>query len=289
MKITRRIWWGLTILVMTAFSLVMGAALRSATPEPQTSNHGLMPILKKSAAISQTAQMATLVVQLNGFEAPDLLNIRPGEPGQIVVMAGALQGRGRASAPCPACLLAERFKPAHPLAASALQVNADTVTFNRPPSANDLVFLDVQVPPESQVQVMVNSESVLKSSISQPLAYRDQKWVEGKINAAGTMLMATSPGNTTNPAQQPVFDHTTGNYAVASSRLRVLESPSVGTISGKAVAVILHIDESGRVTKVVPLTGNPSPQLEEALKNWRFEPFTIDGKPVRVSTLIHIK
>ncbi|HWQ36118.1 MAG TPA: hypothetical protein VNQ79_24995 [Blastocatellia bacterium] len=288
MNVEKRFWYVILCVVLAIVGLTAGLTLRTKAAKPQSPSQGFVPVLKRSAAITgQGEQLIT--IRVNGFQTRDLLNLRPGNSGQITVAAGTLLARGRASAGCPACVLTEMLKPGPPLPDSSLTVTADNITFNRPSSGGDVVILDVHLPAAVQVQVVVNGELVLKSSIPQPLAYRDHQWGEGRPNGAGAMMMAALPGKQSGSLQQPVYDHNSGSYAVSSSSLRVLESPAFKDGSGRSFTVVLHIDESGQVIKVVPLTDMPPAGLVETLSRWRFEPFLIGGKPVRVNTLIHIK
>lgn len=53
-------------------------------------------------------------------------------------------------------------------------------------------------------------------------------------------------------------------------------------LSGRAV-VEATVDESGSVTEVKPVSGNPlfTAAASDAVKKWKFKPFTTGGKPVR--------
>lgn len=53
-------------------------------------------------------------------------------------------------------------------------------------------------------------------------------------------------------------------------------------LSGKAV-VEATVDEAGSVTDVKPVSGNPlfTAAASDAVKKWKFKPFTSGGKPVR--------
>jgi hypothetical protein len=284
----KRIWNGLFLAVLALTGLTAATTLRTKAAKPQSPNQGFVPVLKKSAAVTeQRGQVIT--IRVNGFRARDLLNLRPGNSGQITVAAGTLQGREGVSAGCPSCVVAEKLKPGTPLPDVSLEVLSDSVTFTRPPSGSDLVILDVHIPGTAQVQVIVNGESVLRSSIPQPLAYRDHQWTEGRPNGSGAMMMAALQGSQAGSSQQPVYDQTSDSYAVSDSSLRVLESPLYKDSSGRSFTVLLHIDETGRVIRAVPLADTPPAGLVETLSRWRFEPFLVGGKPVRVSTLIHIK
>jgi protein TonB len=58
-----------------------------------------------------------------------------------------------------------------------------------------------------------------------------------------------------------------------------------------SVQVEAHITESGAVESVKPLTGNAvlMNAAVEAMKRWKFTPFTADGKPVRAVTDMSFK
>lgn len=55
-------------------------------------------------------------------------------------------------------------------------------------------------------------------------------------------------------------------------------------LSGKAV-VEAAVDEAGSVTDVKPVSGNPlfTAAAADAVRKWKFKPFTTGGKPVRAA------
>ncbi len=54
------------------------------------------------------------------------------------------------------------------------------------------------------------------------------------------------------------------------------------------VEVEVHITEAGDVSGVKPLSGNPmlTSMVSKAVKDWKFSPFTADGKPVAAVTAL---
>ncbi len=54
------------------------------------------------------------------------------------------------------------------------------------------------------------------------------------------------------------------------------------------VEVEVHITAAGDVGEVKPLSGNPmlTSMVSKAMKDWKFSPFTADGKPVPAVTAL---
>lgn len=151
------------------------------------------------------------------------------------------------------------------------------------------MFLDSEVPERSRVQVFVDEELVLTARLRQPLAFRNGEWGEGALGISGTTVRAAMPliGEQGLP-EQSVYDRSKGSYVVPFSKLQVLTRTRVTGEETQCVVVVVEIDETGRVVKVIPLTNAPPVDLESNLKQWRFVPYEIEGRAVPVTTTLKL-
>jgi hypothetical protein len=242
-------------------------------------------VLKKSVDFPQNMASSSagvdITILVNDLHSGDVLNIRPGNNEKVMVAAGSVLPSDNTS---PS--LGLRIKPGPSLADSSLKVAPSIVIFNRPSHLNSVVFLDIQVPAAAKVQVVVDGDTKLKGALSRPLLLRNQEWVEGAHNAPGAMVRAAMPHlGKSKELDRPVLDQSSGYYAVSFSSLRALEREDIAPQS-RSIVMVLYIDESGRVEKTVPLTNLPTTEMEQKIKKWRFAPYLIDGRPVRVSAIL---
>jgi periplasmic protein TonB len=89
----------------------------------------------------------------------------------------------------------------------------------------------------------------------------------------------------TAPAQEPVKKVSKAEALEAATSKAAPEYPAVARqlrIQG-AVELEAEVTETGAVEKVTIVSGNPvlTKPAADALKKWKFKPFTIDGKPAR--------
>lgn len=237
---------------------------------------------------SAVAAKSTITVRLNALEPRDFVNIRPGT--QLTASTGTLSKDFEAvpGLDPQRTFPVEQMKAGNPPPDSSLEVTSDAITFARPFSAN-IVFLDVQVPNHARVRVIVDGKTVLRASLTQPLAFRNQEWGEGALGIPGTVMRAAMPELLTNSAPvEPLYDRSTGSYVVPFSRLQLTRRHPVKGERGQTALVILQIDETGRVVGVRPLTDSAPADLERTVSSWQFEPYVVNGVAVRVTTTLRI-
>ncbi len=281
---------GIAVLLIALVGISTGGYWWRASGNQQISMSGSVPILKKSVDFSKNTESSPtgvdLTILVNGLHSKDVVNIRPGSNEKVIVAAGSILPTDDRSQIQVQDLI---IKTGTPLADSSLRVGPNVVIFNRPANFDNLVFLDIQVPAVAKIQVVVDGDTKLKGSLARPLLLRNQEWVEGAQNTPGAMVRAARPNfGKSKELDRPVLDQSSGYYAVSFSSLRALEREDVGSQS-QNIVMVLYIDESGVVEKVVPLTGLPTTELGQKIKRWRFAPYLIDGKPVRVSTMMSVK
>lgn len=249
-------------------------------------------LLRKSANVveanSTSEARSSITIRLDGLRPADFVNIRPGK--QLAVSAGTL-AKGSQAVPgldAQRTFRMEALKAGDPPPDSSLEVTPSVVRFSRPYS-DDTAFLDIEVPKSVRVRIIADGKTVLRASLRQPLAFRNQQWGEGALGVPGTAMRAAMPGLATNSAPPvPVYDKSTGSYIVPASSLTVTKKEPLKGRLRQNVVVVLQIDETGRVVGVRPLTDSAPPDLEQILSGWRFEPYIVNGNRVRVSTVLPI-
>ncbi len=170
------------LLVSTFFTYVL------ATQNTAPANRQFIPLLRKKADVVQAkisdATRPKVTIRLNDLQPTDFVNLRPETGSQISVAVGTLEKTIQPGETFS--LYHHSLKAGTPLPDSSLEVANDGVTFNRPAVAGEVVFLDVQVPRNVKVRVIVNGEKVLSAALQQPLLFHDQEWEQGSPNASGT-------------------------------------------------------------------------------------------------------
>ncbi len=278
---------GLSVLVLTFIS----SAPVSAKQQSSHPGRQFVPLLRKSTDIAKASTMpgtsSQVTIRLNGLQATDFVNIRPKVQDQVSVAAGTLirtvHPGGHIERPFQA------IRPGTPLSESSLKTATNSIVFDRPVVLDQIVFLDIEVPHNAKVRIIVNGETTLKASLRQPLSFHNQEWGEGASSTAMTLTQAAglSPENTAQ-IDQPLYDRNTGYYLVPSSKLSLVKKQLLKGEPGLSAVVILQIDESGRVVRVIPQTDAPILDLEETLMKWRFAPYTINGQAVPVKSMLRV-
>lgn len=169
-----------------------------------------------------------------------------------------------------------------------LEVRGAEIVFRRPLALRGVVFLDVSVPEGARVQWMVNGRAILDASVSEPLSFSGGQLGIGSRTVAETAMRAVFRDwmeDEVIPLSEP------GEYAVSWRRLVVRKKVELGIKAGEVRRVILGIDETGRVVRALAFTddGRRDAEVEARVRQWEFEPFLIDGRAVRVVTMLTLR
>ena len=249
-------------------------------------------VIRKRAEIAQTgspgllAVRAGILVRVSGLRPDDIVNIRPGVEAEIAVAAGTVaktMAGERVANP------GDLLKPGGELPESSLRVRSTRVIFSRPDSIDGNVFLDVQVPEQAHVELVIDGKTLLNAVVLQPICLCDGEWDLGAKGLAGTLVRAT--GLLRQPIlanREAAFDKGTGLYAVPYSKLRLtLRKPLVAR-AGSTVLVLVHVDEIGKVVNATPLTASAIKNLPDSMLEWRFMPYVMNGRAVPFKTCIPV-
>jgi hypothetical protein len=86
----------------------------------------------------------------------------------------------------------EQIKPGPAPDNTSLQVSQTEISFFRP-AMHDIVFLDIQLPGNSRVRLLVDGKPVFNGFVRQPLAFRNDGWGEGATRIQSVVLRAAIP------------------------------------------------------------------------------------------------
>jgi hypothetical protein len=273
-----------TVLMLVS-TLILSFWSRAEAGQATSQSQG--QLLRKSADIAEvqvkptSAARQRITIRLLGLQPTDLVNIRPADGNRLEVAAGALVKSAelqRSSMPV------ETMEPGPALPDSAMEVTPSIVTFTRQASHGNIVFVDIQVPHRVQVRVELDGKTILKASLRQPLSLRNQEWGQGASSSSGAIMQAIMPPISNRLPSHPASHD--GTYYVPVSRLQILNRNPIRGEAGQRVIVKLEINEAGRVVNVIPMTDAPPSGLEDTLRAWRFAPYEINGRRVRVSTTL---
>ncbi len=175
-----------------------------------------------------------------------------------------------------------------PLPEETLEVRGAEIVFRRPIALRGVVFLDISVPEGVRVHWVVNGHAVLDASLREPLSFSDGRLGIGSRTVAETAMRAVFRDwmeDKVIPLSEP------GEYAVPWCRLVVRKKVELGIKAGEVRRVILGIDETGRVVRTLAFTddGRRDAEVEARMQQWEFEPFLVDGRPVRVVTMLTLR
>jgi hypothetical protein len=168
---------------------------------------------------------------------------------------------------------------------SSLDVTESGVSFTRPDSANGLVFMDIEIPSSTQIQVTVNGNLLLGAALREPVSIRGQEIGPGASNTAAAIAQSILPSNIRKDTSGSAHYGRDGKYFVSFSKLQVVKKVALGRTDSPIVAM-LQIDESGKVVSVTSVGDTLPPGIEENLKHWKFSPFEVDGRAVPVTTVL---
>lgn len=247
-------------------------------------------IIRKKAAVSQSAlswARQEVSVNITGLQPGDVINLRPSEEAEVAGAAGTVLSRriGERFDPTAGGLLS----PGGDLPQGSLGVTATQVVFSRPNSVEGNAFLDLKVPGTAQVVLRVDGIRVLSALLLKPVFFCDGEWSLGAEGVAATLLRAT--GLLRQPdsaAAEPAFNKNTGLYTVSNSKVRVARRTSLAGRSGLTALVLVNVDETGRVTKATPLTASGINNLSDALLQWRFMPYLVNGRAIPFEACISV-
>lgn len=219
---------------------------------------------------------SSVTVRLNGLLPADYVNIRPSDESAVQASAGVLFTKTDET-PRSAALLPE----------SALDVSAGEVVFNRPEHLAGSVVVDVQLPRGTQTQVSADRNVLLNSALEEAVSVSGGKVGRGGAGAVEALAQAVAPeglkGKSLDLSVRRLEE--SDKYFVPFSSLQVTRKVEFDASLPQNRAA-LEINEEGRVVKVTTFDKNHSPGVEEALKQWEFAPFSVEGRAVPVLTIV---
>jgi hypothetical protein len=249
-------------------------------------------VIRKRAEVAQSespgllAVRADILVRVSGLRPDDVVNIRPSAESEVAAAAGTVAKTmvgERMTSP------GDLLKPGGDLPGSSLRVKSTRVIFSRPDSIDGNAFLDVQVPRQAHVELVIDGKTLLNAVVLQPICLCAGEWDLGATGLAGTVVRAT--GLLRQPIlgnREAAFDKGTGLYAVPYSKLRLnLRKPLVAR-AGSTVLVLVHVDETGKVVKATPLTESGINNLPDSMLEWRFMPYVMNGRAIPFKTCIPV-
>jgi hypothetical protein len=224
--------------------------------------------LRKSAVLDKN-KAGDVSIALTNIRADDLINIHLTQEAKVqadVLTVGASTG----IMPNLGTISSE----------SSLQATADTITFDRPDTSEKIV-LNIQVPPQTKVEVTVNGDHLLNSRLESPIAISDGKIVEGSKNMGTAIMKASFPG-----LKNKKID-SGPKMLVQFSQLEVLRKAVPENNVALPQVAYVEIDDKGLVQKVSNIDGTPvAPEVEKALRKWEFAVYKKNDQPTNVITAI---
>jgi hypothetical protein len=263
-------------LYIVAGALALSLADTSVLTLSQTISASFQ-ILRKEVRFDRTEVPARINLRLDGITPSDLITLRS-KGNDLKIAAGSYQGK-RSFDP--------RVMPnIRPLPEDSLSIDGASVVFRRPTNIPSVVFLDIQVPDNAHVHLVINGRTVVDSRLNTPISLRNDMIGLGSKGVSGTLVQAMLPDD---PEVIPPVSPDQP-YGVAFSRLKVRKMVSPDLKPGEVVKVVLAIDTDGRVVSVAPLIPKEiDPELKQTLQQWEFEPFIVKGQAVRVITTVDLK
>jgi hypothetical protein len=261
-----------------SFTSAMKAALVQmgvAPIEPQTASGFKVTKLSKKAKTDKAGAAPSVMIRLNGLKPTDYVNLRPSHKLEVEVTAGSMVPKSESKDGLPE---------------SALNVTANEVTFTRPQSISETIVLDIELPSGTQTQAVVDGNVVLNGSFQQPLSVQGQEVRPGETTFAAALLRTQMPDEFRGLAVDAVDKSDRrmlgdDKLFVHVSKLKVLKTVAFDTDSPLNRAA-LEINEEGKVVKVIPLSKKHDQGLEDALLQWEFAPYMVDGHPVPILTVL---
>lgn len=260
--------------------LCVAVPISSAGQRSKYSQH--IAGIKKSAAIDASIQQGAgrlndITITCDGMQPLDFINVRPVAERQVIARAASLQ-------PCHDCSVpVTGVKEGVLLPDSSLAVTANSVQFTRPSAPGEAAFLDVGIPAGSRVSLAVNGKSILNAALTSPVAYRNQGVEVGANTTSAAMARTIGGLQGQGASNEIVYDRKRRAYFVPFEKLKPLEIHKAG--SATSAFFFLLIDENGAVVKATPMKEETDPGIRSAVERWRFAPYEVKGRAVKVMTL----
>lgn len=268
----------LVISFLWASGSVLLASPRQDAREEVLRFSGFYPLLNKRVRFEARARPSEIVARVEGLRLDDLFVVRS-QGDELSISAGYVSGHLAA--------LFQNKLDIKPLPPSCVYVEGTTVNVRRPEEIEGIAFFDLTVPKGVRVHLVWNEQSLLRARLSEPIALRGGAIELGPRNPAETMLRTLFGRNVPDVLRPSSPDHP---YVVSFRRLTIRKRVPVKIPSGERLVVSLLINADGMVARVIPLEPEvPTPEVEQALRQWEFEPFVYDGHAVRVKTLAVIR
>jgi hypothetical protein len=165
-------------------------------------------------------------------------------------------------------------------AETALTMGSNTINFVRAENLMGKLIVNVQVPPQTIVKMVINNKTIINSPVSQPLAWRNGAIGKGEINRLVALLKTVKPN---------IRELPPGTVNVKFDQLKIRKQSELPLKEGVLILARLSINPGGRVTDAKILYGEAPEELQNSFYNWEFEPHIVDGKPVPVETLVPVR
>lgn len=257
------------VLILTLFPLLFAYA---QDPSPQ-------PLRKTSKNVDRL-----LEVRLDGYSKNDLISLIP-KREQLEVTVGSVKNPKTRDSfndinkPTNALAL----EPGQNIADSLLQVTEKLVTFTRPASTDDRVYVCISFPESVQVKLIVNGEQILQSSLREPLIFRNEAFERGPANPISIPHITARP-----KARITILEK--GQAFIRAEELKIKNITPLKASSSKSKVVFLRleIDKAGRVSKAEQIAGEIVENLSDVTKEWEFEPHKVKGSPSDIVTIFKV-
>jgi hypothetical protein len=241
---------------------------------------------EKSLVKSIDNAAAEIVVQLDAMLENDYVNLRTTSKKSLSVIATNLVKTGEKCSNCPIHI--ERPDAGELIPENSLQVTSSVVRFARPMRHDNAIVVDIEVSSNSKVKLIINGEVVLASNISKPISWRNGKLGEGadrKISAIAYGMIPLLPGG----ANASVIS--AKHYPIVRlSMLKIVYEPDFKAMSGRTLHFALQVDSKGNVDGVYPPSGvELDREVEKIAKEYKFEPYLVDGWPSAFMVVISKK
>jgi hypothetical protein len=287
-------FWGLAVLISA--TSVAGLALKRVFAQKNNRSRVEVNWLRKSLTPEkgQTTGFTSLTIRLNALRSGDKVNVRPehgNEPEIAVCVIPQLSRQAMAvSEPMPEDTLQTNQ------AKSSFALLGE-ITFSRPKDIDRPVFVDIKVPADVSVKLLADDEVMMSSQVREPTAVQVTETAKavgpGTANPTALLMQTMLTGVLAEKDKNAPLSNTTqpigntGKYFVPFEQLQVQHMVAPQGDPAQMGARI-EINENGEVVKVRPVSETPPIGFAEALKQWRFAPYIVEGRAVTVQTVIQL-